>query len=97
MRKRSRPHCFTGCFVVVALLWGLCIFLLLAFGPERRISTLYGPDAYYEVWPFYLFMIGLLVLYVMKSIVEGIWNWLGKEASDEDADIEDQTSDIRHI
>jgi hypothetical protein len=76
-RKRYRRIGCSGCFIVTVLAWALIVFLTMP--APGRPWTRYSPDAYYNVVPGIVFLIGAAVLLGLMMLLQAIWDHLNPD------------------
>lgn len=77
-KPKSRTRWWNGCFVVLALGWGLLLIVGLARSFEGPAWSRFGSPGY-DMGTGLVFFAGLGILYGIKRGAEALWDHLGKE------------------
>ena len=63
----------TGCFLVLVLLW--VVFIVIVMPPTRTWQR-FGSEGY-DIAPALTWVVGVVVLYILKMAFEKLWHRLG--------------------
>ncbi|MDQ6693826.1 MAG: hypothetical protein M3014_05310 [Chloroflexota bacterium] len=67
-------------FWIIVLLWALLVVAITP--PITDVWNRYGPNAHWDNGPALLFTVGFVVLYCLRYVLKGIWDWLGRDGTE---------------